>query len=78
MPGSHPRLTHRPANCPKCGGQLRKLGEDDVTQTLECVPRSWKIVEHVRERDCQEFRVRAMTMGRKEPSHGTPQSTDHP
>jgi len=28
--------------------------------------------------DCQEFRVQAMTMGRKEPSHGTPQSTDYP
>jgi transposase len=36
-------------NCPICGGALRKLGED-VTQTLECVPRSWKIVEHVREK----------------------------
>ena len=31
-----------------------------------------------RDWDCQEFRVRAMTMGRKEPSHGTPQTTDHP
>jgi len=30
------------------------------------------------DRDCQEFRVQAMTMGRKEPSHGTPQSTDYP
>ena len=29
-------------------------------------------------RDCQEFRVQAMTMGRKEPTHGTPQSTDYP
>ena len=29
-------------------------------------------------RDCQEFRVRAMTMGRKEPSHGTPQTAGHP
>src|SRR5215212_36661 len=28
--------------------------------------------------DCQEFRVRAMTMGRKEPSHGTPQSPGYP
>jgi hypothetical protein len=24
--------------------------------------------------DCQDFRVRAMTMGRKEPSHGTTQN----
>ena len=28
--------------------------------------------------DCQEFRVRAMTMGRKEPSHGTTQSPGYP
>ena len=28
--------------------------------------------------DCQEFRVRAMTTGRKEPAHGTPQSTPYP
>jgi transposase len=28
---------------------VRKLGED-VTETLECVPRRWKVVEHVREK----------------------------
>src|SRR5918912_2247682 len=38
-----------PCACPKCGGPVRKLGED-VTETLECVPRSWKVVEHVREK----------------------------
>jgi transposase len=38
-----------PCSCPRCGGALRKLGED-VTESLECVPRSWKIVEHVREK----------------------------
>src|SRR3954464_13674149 len=38
-----------PCSCPKCGGPVRKLGED-VTETLECVPRSWKVVEHVREK----------------------------
>src|SRR4051794_34702703 len=38
-----------PCTCPKCGGPVRKLGED-VTETLECVPRSWKVVEHVREK----------------------------
>src|SRR4051794_4686229 len=38
-----------PSACPKCGGPVRKLGED-VTETLECVPRSWKVVEHVREK----------------------------
>jgi transposase len=38
-----------PCTCPKCGGAVRKLGED-VTETLECVPRRWKVVEHVREK----------------------------
>jgi transposase len=38
-----------PCACPKCGGSLRKLGET-VTQTLECEPRRWKVVEHVREK----------------------------
>ena len=38
-----------PCTCPKCGGPVRKLGED-VTETLECVPRRWKVVMHVREK----------------------------
>jgi transposase len=38
-----------PCTCPRCGGPVRKLGED-VTETLECVPRRWKVVEHVREK----------------------------
>ena len=38
-----------PCACPKCGGPVRKLGED-ITETLECVPRQWKVVEHVREK----------------------------
>jgi transposase len=38
-----------PCTCPKCGGPVRKLGED-ITETLECVPRQWKVVEHVREK----------------------------
>jgi transposase len=37
-----------PAACPCCGGALRKLGED-VTETLEVVPRQWKVIQHVRE-----------------------------
>ena len=46
-----------PCACGKCGGvRLRKLGEV-VTRTLECEPRRWKVVEHVREkfscRDCE-------------------------
>ena len=39
----------RPCACPKCGGPVRKLGED-VTESLECEPRHWKVVEHVREK----------------------------
>ena len=38
-----------PAACPCCQGGLTKLGED-VTETLELVPRSWKVVQTVRER----------------------------
>ena len=39
-----------PTSCPCCGGtKLSKLGED-VTQTLEVVPRQWKVIQYVRER----------------------------
>jgi transposase len=38
-----------PCTCPRCGGPVRRLGED-VTATLECLPRRWKVVEHVREK----------------------------
>jgi len=39
-----------PSACPCCGGTtLRKIAED-VTETLELVPRLWKVVQHVRER----------------------------
>lgn len=38
-----------PTACPCCGGGLRKLGED-VTETLELVPRQWKVIQHVREK----------------------------
>jgi len=38
-----------PCACPECGGPVRKLGED-VTESLECEPRRWKVVEHVREK----------------------------
>jgi transposase len=46
-----------PAACPCCGGsRLAKLGED-VTETLEVVPRQWKVIQTVREkfacRDCE-------------------------
>jgi transposase len=36
--------------CPCCGGTtLRKIGED-VTETLELIPRQWKVIQHVREK----------------------------
>lgn len=38
-----------PTACPCCGGRLTKLGED-VTETLEVVPRQWKVIQTVRER----------------------------
>src|SRR5689334_7246553 len=39
-----------PAVCPCCGGgSLRKIGED-VTETLELIPRQWKVIQHVREK----------------------------
>jgi transposase len=38
-----------PSACPCCGGMLRKIGED-ITETLELVPRQWKVIQHVREK----------------------------
>ncbi len=38
-----------PSACPCCGGVLHKLGED-VTETLELMPRQWKVIQHVREK----------------------------
>jgi transposase len=48
-----------PAACLCCGGtRMRKLGED-VTETLEVIPRQWKVIQHVREkftcRDCEKI-----------------------
>ena len=48
-----------PTACECCGSnRLRKLGED-VTRTLEVVPRQWKVIETVREkftcRDCEKI-----------------------
>ena len=39
-----------PENCPCCGsGKLSKLGED-ITETLEIIPRQWKVIQTVREK----------------------------
>jgi transposase len=48
-----------PTACCCCGSsKLAKLGED-VTETLEVVPRQWKVVQHVREkftcRECEKI-----------------------
>jgi transposase len=50
LPDHLPRedAIHEPAClCPRCGGALRKLGED-VTEELEYVPSHFKVVRHVR------------------------------
>jgi transposase len=46
-----------PCCCPSCGSaKLSKLGED-ITETLEVIPRRWKVIQTVREkftcRDCE-------------------------
>jgi transposase len=48
-----------PTTCACCGSRrLAKLGED-VTETLEVIPRQWKVVQHVREkftcRECEKI-----------------------
>ncbi|NDW07957.1 IS66 family transposase [Jiella pacifica] len=48
-----------PVACKCCGSdRLRKLGED-VTETLEVIPRQWKVIQTVREkftcRDCEQI-----------------------
>ena len=52
-------VVEAPCACAACGsGRIVKLGED-VTETLEAVPRSWKVIQTVRERfscrDCERI-----------------------
>jgi transposase len=62
FPGHLPRervIVPGPTGCPCCGGtRLSKLGED-ITETLEVIPRQWKVIQHVREkfscRDCESI-----------------------
>jgi transposase len=62
FPADLPRervIVPAPTSCPCCGGtRLSKLGED-ITETLEVVPRQWKVIQHVREkfscRDCEKI-----------------------
>jgi transposase len=47
-----------PSACPCCGGKLAKLGET-ITETLESIPRSYKVIQTVREkfscRSCEKI-----------------------
>ena len=51
LPEDLPRevVTHLPPHncCPDCGGALRKFGED-VSEQLERIPASFKVIRHVR------------------------------
>jgi hypothetical protein len=51
LPDHLPRetKTHEPTEqaCPECGGTLKMLGED-VSEVLEYVPASFKVIRHVR------------------------------
>jgi transposase len=51
LPEDLPReiITHMPAHecCPDCGGQLRQFGED-VSEQLERIPATYKVIRHVR------------------------------
>jgi transposase len=52
LPAHLPRervVVPAPIACPCCGGKLVKLGES-VTETLESVPRQWKVIQTVREK----------------------------
>jgi transposase len=55
------RVVHpAPTSCPCCGGtKLSKIGED-VTETLDVIPRQWFVTEHVREKfRCRSCRSRS-------------------
>ena len=60
LPAHLPRervVVSAPSACPCCGGKLSKLGED-VTETLEVIPRQWKVLQTVRERfSCRSCEV---------------------
>lgn len=66
-----------PCACGACGSdRLTKVGED-ITETLEVIPRSWKVIQHVRERfscrACEAFSqapapFHAIARGRAGPS----------
>ena len=52
LPAHLPRervVVPSPTSCPCCGGKLSKLGES-ITETLESVPRTYKVIQTVREK----------------------------
>ena len=52
LPDHLPRVRQvypSPSACPCCAGRLHKLGED-ITESLERVPASWFVIQHVREK----------------------------
>ena len=52
LPDHLPRVRQvypSPSVCPCCAGRLHKLGED-ITESLERVPASWYVIQHVREK----------------------------
>jgi transposase len=55
LPSHLPRETHihlpQEESCAQCGGALRKLGED-ISEMLEYIPASFKVIRHVRPRLC--------------------------
>jgi transposase len=59
-----------PESCPCCGsGKLTKLGED-VTETLEVIPRQWKVIQTVREKfSCRQCETITQPPA---PFHATP------
>lgn len=61
-----------PTSCPCCGSaQLAKLGED-ITETLEVIPRQWKVIQTVREKfSCRECEKIAQSPA---PFHVTPRA----
>src|SRR6202142_3029691 len=65
-----------PESCPCCGsGRLSKLGED-ITETLEVIPRSWKVIQTVREKfSCRSCETIAQPPA---PFHVTPRGFTGP
>src|SRR5204862_7462215 len=62
-----------PERCPCCGSsKLSKLGED-ITETLEVIPRQWKVIQTVREKfSCREC---GTIMQPPAPFHVTPRAS---